>query len=129
MNAADLAARVRRLDQLSRGIALEISIASKANDPLLYLERQAYLANLRGMLGGVEAARVVLVKARHRLDGETGRRAGTGGKNLDRTDHNRGGLDGSAQRQGTMPSARPIRSGVRMAVRNLISYSTLRFAK
>jgi len=77
MSAADIAARVRRLDRLSRGISLEISIVSKANDPLLYLERQAYLANLRGMLGGVEAARVVLVKVRQRLDGETGRRGGT----------------------------------------------------
>jgi hypothetical protein len=68
MSAADIAGRVRRLDRLSRGIALEISIVSKADDPLLYLERQAYLANLHGMLGGVEAARVVLVKARQRLD-------------------------------------------------------------
>jgi hypothetical protein len=47
------------------------------DDPLLYLERQAYLANLRGMLGGVEAARVVLVKVWQRLDGETGRLGGT----------------------------------------------------
>jgi hypothetical protein len=68
MNAAALSARERRLDQLSRGIALEISVVAKADDPLLYLERQAYLANLRGILGGVEAARVVLVKARQRLD-------------------------------------------------------------
>ena len=68
MSAADIAARVRRLDDLSRGIALEISMVSKADDPLLHLERQAYLANLRGMLGGVEAARVVLVKVWQRLD-------------------------------------------------------------
>jgi len=68
MNAAALSARERRLDQLSRGIALEISVVAKADDPLLYLERQAYLAGLREMLGGVEGARVVLAKARQRLD-------------------------------------------------------------
>ena len=70
MNAAALAARVRRLDQLSRGVAREISVVSKADDPLLYLERQAYLAALRGILGGLEAALVVLVKARQRMDGD-----------------------------------------------------------
>ena len=41
MTAADLAARVRRLDQLSRGLALEISNVSKPEDPMLYLERRA----------------------------------------------------------------------------------------
>ena len=104
-----------------------------ADDPLLYVERQAYLANLGGMVGRVEAARVALVKARHRLDGETGRRGGTIGIQEGRIQWGlttiRGGLDGSAQQQGTMPSARPIRSGMRMVVRNLIPYSTLRFAK
>src|SRR5262249_332195 len=38
MTAAAIAARVRRLDQLSRGLALEISTVSKAEDPRLYLE-------------------------------------------------------------------------------------------
>jgi len=68
MNASALSARVRRLDQLSRGIAREISIVTKADDPLLYLERQAYFAGLRGILGGLEAARVVLAKARQRIE-------------------------------------------------------------
>src|SRR5262249_45870522 len=39
LNAPALSVRVHRLDQLSRGIAREISIVSKADDPLLYLER------------------------------------------------------------------------------------------
>jgi hypothetical protein len=73
MSAADIAARVRRLDQLSRGIALEISTVAKADDQMLYLERQAYLAGMRLLLDGVEAARVVLVKARQRMTaGEEG---------------------------------------------------------
>lgn len=69
MTAADLAARVRRLDQLSRGLSLEISTVSKADDPMLYLERRAYLDALHATVRGVEAARVVLAKARQRLDG------------------------------------------------------------
>jgi hypothetical protein len=68
MTAAEVAARVRRLDQLSRGVGLEISIVSKADDPMLYVERQVYLAAMRGTLGGIESARVVLAKARQRLD-------------------------------------------------------------
>ena len=68
MNAAAIAARIRRLDQLSRGIAREISIVDKADDPLLYLERRAYLDALLATVRGVEAARVALVKARQRID-------------------------------------------------------------
>jgi hypothetical protein len=70
MSAANVAARVGRLDQLSRGLALEISNVSKADDPMLYLERRAYLDALLATVRGVEAARVTLAKARQRLDGE-----------------------------------------------------------
>jgi hypothetical protein len=59
---------VRRLERLSRGIALEISIVSKANDPLLYLERRTYLDALQAMNRALEAARVVVAQARQRLD-------------------------------------------------------------
>ena len=37
--------RVRRLDQLSRGLMLEIVQVEKADDPKLYLERRAYLTS------------------------------------------------------------------------------------
>jgi hypothetical protein len=67
MSAADIAARVRRLDQLGRGIMKEITEVEKAEDPLLYLERRAYLTAMREFLSGVEGARVVLAKACHRL--------------------------------------------------------------
>jgi hypothetical protein len=68
MNAADIKARVQRLDQLSRGLAREISTINKADDPMLYLERRAYLDALLATVRGVETARVTLAKARQRLD-------------------------------------------------------------
>jgi hypothetical protein len=54
MTAAYISARVRRLDQLSRGLALEISIGSKADDSMLYVERQEYLSAMRRALTGIE---------------------------------------------------------------------------
>jgi len=69
MSAADISARVRRLEQLSLGLAREINTVAKADDPMLYVERQAYLAAMRKTLAGVEAARVTLAKARQRIDG------------------------------------------------------------
>jgi hypothetical protein len=42
------------------------------NDPLLYLERRAYLGAIQDALAGVDEARVVLAKARRRLEREGG---------------------------------------------------------
>jgi hypothetical protein len=67
MNLADLAARIRRLDELSRGLAKEVALWKACNDPLLYLERKAYLKAIQDALAGAEEARVALVKARQRL--------------------------------------------------------------
>ena len=39
---ADLSARVRRLEQLTRGLAKEVMLWKGCNDPLLYMERRAY---------------------------------------------------------------------------------------
>jgi hypothetical protein len=47
----------------------EICQVEKADDPMLYLERQAYLTAMRQALSGIEGARVTLVKARQRLGG------------------------------------------------------------
>jgi hypothetical protein len=44
----------------------------ECNDPLLYLERRAYLGAIRDALADVEAARVVFAKARQRLERESG---------------------------------------------------------
>ena len=71
MNVADLTARVHRLDVLMRGLAKEVALWKGGNDPLLYGERKAYLKAIQDALAGVEAARVVLARARRRLeDGE-----------------------------------------------------------
>ncbi len=67
---ADLKARVRRLDELTRGLAQEVAIWKEADDPLLYLERRAYLKAIQDALAGVESARVVLARARQRLEAE-----------------------------------------------------------
>src|SRR5262249_20055417 len=68
MNLADLKARVRRLDELSRGLAKEVTLWKACNDPLLYLERKTYLNGIQDALAGVEAARVLLVKVSQRLE-------------------------------------------------------------
>jgi hypothetical protein len=66
MSAADIAARVQRLDQLARGIAREIHRVEKANI-LLYRERRDYFDALRQIWVGLENARVALANARKRL--------------------------------------------------------------
>jgi hypothetical protein len=65
---ANLTARVRRLDELTRGLAKELAVWKEGNDPLLYLERQAYLKAIQEALSGVETARVVLARARQRAE-------------------------------------------------------------
>src|SRR4051794_19649857 len=64
MTADDLAARVRRLDALARGLAKELA-AVRANTltVLLYRERRGYLEALGQALGGVEGARVTMARA------------------------------------------------------------------
>jgi hypothetical protein len=41
MTLRDLTARVRRPDELSRGLAKEVVLWKECSDPLLYLERRA----------------------------------------------------------------------------------------
>ena len=68
MSAADLTARIRRLDRLSLGVARETQLVGES-DIFLYRERREYLDALHGMASGLEGARVSLVKARRRLVG------------------------------------------------------------
>jgi hypothetical protein len=56
-------ARVVRLDELTRALRKEILIIAAGDDPLLYLERQAYFTALRGAVEGLDEARVVLAGA------------------------------------------------------------------
>jgi hypothetical protein len=67
MTADNLAARARRLDRLVRGLMKEAVLVGEADDPLLYRERQDYLAALREAVGGLEGARVTLAQALQRI--------------------------------------------------------------
>jgi hypothetical protein len=67
MTLADLSARVQRLEQLTRGLAKEVVLRKEGNDPLLYMERKAYLEGLQTGLAGLDYARVALARARRRL--------------------------------------------------------------
>jgi hypothetical protein len=67
ISVEDVAARVKRLDQLTRGLAREVVMWKDNDDPLLFVERRAYLKAIRDALAGVETARVVLAKARQRI--------------------------------------------------------------
>jgi hypothetical protein len=67
MTAADLTARIHRLEQLALGVARETQLVGQT-DIFLHLERREYLDALNRMCAGVESARVALVKARQRLD-------------------------------------------------------------
>jgi hypothetical protein len=69
MTLEDFKARVRRLDNLSRGLAKELTLWKTCNDPLLYLERKTYLKAVRDALAGVEEARVLLAKVVQRIEG------------------------------------------------------------
>ncbi len=70
MALEQIAARVKRLDELARGLGKELVQVRQADDPLLYVERKGYRGALGRMLSGVEEARVVLARARQRLEGE-----------------------------------------------------------
>jgi hypothetical protein len=61
--------RIERLDRLVCGLMREQAIIGTGQDPLLYLERRAYLAALDVAVRGLESARVVLAKARLRMTG------------------------------------------------------------
>jgi hypothetical protein len=66
IGVADVEARLRRLEELTRGLSKEVALWKEGNDPLLYLERRSYLNAIQDALQGVEAARVVLAKALQR---------------------------------------------------------------
>jgi hypothetical protein len=67
---ADVVKRVRRLEDLTQGLSREVAMWKEGSDPLLYLERRAYLNAIQDALAGVEAARVILARAHQRLNQE-----------------------------------------------------------
>jgi hypothetical protein len=74
MTLSDLRARVRRLEALGLGVSRELAAVRRADDPMLYLERQAYLKGLTRFLGGLEDARMALALACQRIDERTDER-------------------------------------------------------
>src|SRR5262249_20360007 len=64
--------RLARLEQLAMGLARGVVLWRQANDPLLYLERKAYLNGVQDAIAGLEDARVTLAKALPRAQGEKG---------------------------------------------------------
>jgi hypothetical protein len=72
MQLTHIRQRVKRLERLAMGLARESSIIGKGEDPLLYRERKYYLQAIPQALSGVEGARVVLARARQRLEGSIG---------------------------------------------------------
>ena len=60
MNADDLALRVERWQQLSRGLAQEVARWKAGDDSLLPAERREYLDGIQDALAGADHARFVL---------------------------------------------------------------------
>ena len=91
IRGADVWLRIQRLEELTLDLHRDRVAWEKAEDPLLYLERRAYLAAIRTALQGVEDARVVLAKACQRLD--EGRKRGkiTGDQHGEATTADRAG--------------------------------------
>ena len=63
MSAADILARIRRLDQLSRGLAKEIQLVERADDPMLYVERKEYLTTMPKVRASIEDVLAVVPAA------------------------------------------------------------------
>jgi hypothetical protein len=64
MDTDGIKRRIGRLDELSRGLAKEVVLMKAGDDPLLYLERKAYLTAIQDALAGVEGARVATARVR-----------------------------------------------------------------
>jgi hypothetical protein len=60
LDLPDIKARIARLNQLARGLAMEVALQKGAEDALLFRERRQYLRAVQDALAGAEAARVVL---------------------------------------------------------------------
>lgn len=72
MDLNDITARVKRLDQLRRGLAKEVALWKDGIDPLSNVERKAYLKGIQDALAGVYAAGVVMQRVKERLEADRG---------------------------------------------------------
>ena len=71
MTVVDLSVRVRRLEELTRGLAKEVTRWQECNDSLLYMERQAHLDAMQNALRESDDARVAQCRRQRLLDGTT----------------------------------------------------------
>ena len=69
IDRAALRARIRRLEELSRGLSIEEETFRTCGAPLMFDERDKYREALRQAIAGVESARLALVLACQRIDG------------------------------------------------------------
>jgi hypothetical protein len=70
MGKLDLARRVKRLGELSQGLAAEVQRWRAGADPLAPTERRRYLHAIQDTLAAAEEARVALARALDRLERE-----------------------------------------------------------
>ena len=69
MTPADLEARIRRLDELARGLLREAYLVQHQEVPLLeHRETREYVAGIDAVIAGVEDARAVLARAVQRVE-------------------------------------------------------------
>jgi hypothetical protein len=68
MNLEDLRARMRRLEDLSAGLAKEASLWQKCDAPVLYVDRLEYVEGIHEAIQGLEKARVALAKACRKIE-------------------------------------------------------------
>jgi hypothetical protein len=69
LNTADLVARVRRLEELASGLGWEVQLWQGDAGALLPMERKRYLGLVQDRIAGLDAARVVLMRALDRNGG------------------------------------------------------------
>jgi hypothetical protein len=62
MNLHDLRARMRRLEELIRGLCLEESLWRKRPAPIMTLDRIAYMDAIHEAIHGLESARIILAR-------------------------------------------------------------------
>jgi hypothetical protein len=70
MGTLDLARRIKRLGELSEGLAAEVQCWRRETDPLTPAERRHYLKAIQDALAACEGGRVALARTLERLEQE-----------------------------------------------------------
>jgi hypothetical protein len=70
----DLRNRIDHWEEVVKNFEQEFFIIKAANDPMYFLEWEAYLAGIRKVVEGCEDARIAMAKARQRIDAQANAR-------------------------------------------------------